>query len=304
MTTIDPRVAGADGGDGADRRVDEVVPARRRRFRLGVPGTIGAVLLGVFVFVALFAPWLAPYAADERPGLPFARPSDEFPLGTDDVGKDLWSLLLLGTRTSMVVGVGTALLAIAFGALVGAVAGLVRGWADTIAMRSVDVVLALPFLPLLIVASTFAGRSVTAQILLIAALTWARPARLVRSAVLEARTRGHVEVAEGMGATRTRLLWRHLSVGTAPILIPLFLRAAMAAILLEASLAFLGLGDPSRASWGTILYWANVRSAFLTDAWRWWVVPPGAAIALLVVSMGLVGVAIEARLNPARREQP
>jgi peptide/nickel transport system permease protein len=293
MTLLDGSVAGA-------------TPAPRRRFRLGlgIAGTIGAVLLAVFVFVAVFAPWLAPYDADERPGAPFARPSDAFPLGTDDVGKDLWSLLLLGTRTSLVVGVGTALLAIAVGALVGALAGLLGGWVDTAAMRSVDVVLALPFLPLLIVASTFAGRTVTAQILLIAALTWARPARLVRSAVLEARTRGHVEVAEGMGASRTRLLWRHLSVGTAPILIPLFLRAAMGAILLEASLAFLGLGDPSRASWGTILYWANVRSAFLTDAWRWWVVPPGAAIALLVVSMGLVGVAIEARLNPARREQP
>lgn len=291
---------------GTDGIADDMTPTPRRRVRLGlgVPGTIGAIILTTFVFVAVFAPLLAPYDADERPGTPFDRPSEQFPLGTDDVGKDLWSLLLLGTRTSMVVGVGTAVMAIAFGAVVGAIAGLLGGWVDTVAMRSVDVVLALPFLPLLIVASTFAGRSVTAQILLIAALTWARPARLVRSAVLEARTRGHVEVAEGMGATRTRLLWRHLSVGTAPIMIPLFLRAAMGAILLEASLAFLGLGDPARASWGTILYWANVRSAFLTDAWRWWVLPPGAAIALLVVSMGLVGVAIEARLNPARREQP
>ena len=261
---------------------------------------IGGVLLAGFVAVAVLGPVLAPYGATERPGAPFERPSTMFRLGTDDVGKDLLSQLILGTRSSLVVGVGTAALAIGFGALVGSVAGLRSGWVDGLAMRTVDVVLALPFLPLLIIASAFSGGGLVAQILLIAALTWARPARLIRSSVLEARSRGHVEVAEGMGATRWRILWRHLSIGAAPLLIPLFLRAAMSAILLEATLAFLGLGDPSRASWGTMLFWANVRSAVLTDAWLWWVVPPGLAIALLIVSMGLVGVAAEERLDPSR----
>jgi len=276
---------------------------RMRRLGLGGVGSVGAVLLSIFVAAAVFAPWVAPFGPSERSGTPFDRPSSTHLLGTDDVGKDLWSLLLHGTRTSLVIGIATALLAIGVGAAVGSTAGLVRGWTDTLLMRLVDIVLALPFLPLLIVASTFAGRAVATQVVLIAALTWARPARLIRSATLEARTRGHVEVAEGMGATRWRLLWRHLSVGAAPLLIPLFLRAAMGAILLEASLSFLGLGDPSRASWGTTLYWANVRSAFLTDAWRWWVVPPGVAISALVVSFGLLGVAIERRLNPSSVER-
>jgi peptide/nickel transport system permease protein len=273
--------------------------ARRRRWPFGVAGTVGLALFTMFVGVAVTAPLIAPFGPSERPGIPFGRPDSTHLLGTDDVGKDLWSLLLWGARTSLVIGLGTAVLAVGFGAVVGAVAGSRRGWTDVVLMRFVDVMLALPFLPLLIVASTFAGRGITTQIVLIAALTWARPARLIRAAVLEARSRGHVEVAEGMGATRTRLLWRHLSVGAAPLLIPLFLRAAMGAILLEASLAFLGLGDPTRASWGTTLYWANARSAFLTDAWRWWVVPPGLAISLLVVSLGLIGVAIERRINPA-----
>lgn len=278
-------------------------PGRLRRIGrdLGVIGAVGAVLLSAFVFIAIAAPWLSPYDPSVRSGTPFERPSNSHLLGTDDVGKDLLSQLITGTRTSLIVGLGTAALAVGVGTLIGALAGLVRGWVDTLSMRLVDVVLALPFLPLLIVASTFAGRGITTQIALIAALTWARPARLIRSATLEARSRGHVEVAEGMGASRWRLLWRHLSVGAAPLVIPLFLRAAMGAILLEASLAFLGLGDPSRASWGSMLYWANVRSAFLTDAWRWWVVPPGLAIALLVVSFGLVGVAIEKKLNPEGR---
>lgn len=285
-------------GTGGDEWSGGQGPARRR---LGVIGIVGVALLSLFVVVAAAAPWISPYGPTERSGVPFGRPSIDHVLGTDDVGKDLLSLLLHGTRTSLVIGVGTAMLAVGFGALIGSTAGLVRGWVDAVLMRFVDVVLALPFLPLLIVASTFAGRGVMTQVVLIAALTWARPARLLRSATLEARSRGHVEVAEGMGASRWHLLWRHLSVGAAPLIIPLFLRAAMGAILLEASLAFLGLGDPSRASWGTTLYWANVRSAFLTDAWRWWVVPPGLAIALLVVSFGLVGVALERGLNPEGR---
>ncbi|MEM8903321.1 MAG: ABC transporter permease [Actinomycetota bacterium] len=269
---------------------------RRRPHR--VIGIVGGVTLGAFVVVAVIGPWIAPYTADERPTVPFSRPSADHWLGTDDVGHDIFSLLILGTRSSLLVGLLTAALALAIGSLVGALAGARRGWTDIVAMRTVDVVLALPFIPLLIVAATFAGRGLVTQVVLIAALTWARPARLIRSAVFEARSRGHVEVAEGMGASRWRLLWRHLSVGAALLVVPLFVRAAMTAILLEATLAFLGLGDPGRPSWGTLLYWANVRSAFLTDAWLWWVVPPGAAIALLVVSLGLVGVAAENRLAP------
>lgn len=275
---------------------------RRLHHEWRIPGLFGLVGLAVFVFVAIFGMWLAPFGAGERPGIPFSPPGDGFVLGTDDVGKDLWSQLLLGTRTSLIVGLGTAVLAISFGALIGAIAGLARGMIDTICMRCVDLVLTIPFLPLLIVASTFAGRSVLAQVLIIASLAWARPARLVRSGVLEARSHGHVEVAEAMGASRFRLLWRHLSVGVTPLLIPLFIRAAMGAILLEASLAFLGLGDPGRASWGSMLYWANSRSVYLTPAWKWWVVPPGVAISMLIVCLGLVGVGLEHKLNPERRE--
>lgn len=102
-----------------------------------------------------------------------------------------------------------------------------------------------------------------------------------------------------MGAGPLRVAARHLSHYVAPLLIPLFLRAAMIAILLEASLAFLGLGDPSRTSWGTILYYANARGAFLSRAWVWWVLPPGLAISLLVVGLGLLGLAVEERLNPS-----
>jgi ABC-type dipeptide/oligopeptide/nickel transport system permease subunit len=270
-----------------------------RLVRLGPAGWVGAALLLGFLLVVIGGDVLAPHPAGARPGVPYARPGTGHLLGTDDVGRDLYSLLVLGARTSLAIGLGVAALSTLIGAAVGGVAGLSRGWVDTVLMRLVDVVLSLPFLPLLIVVAAFAGRGIGTQVVLIAALTWARPARIIRAAVLAARGSGHVEVAEGMGATRTRVLLRHASFTVAPLLIPVFVRAGMGAILLEASLAFLGLGDPSRASWGTTLYWANVRGAFLSDAWLWWVLPPGLAIAGLVVALGLVGVAVEERLNPS-----
>lgn len=267
--------------------------------RAGPAALVGVTIVVGFLVIVIAGDWLAPFTATERVGIPFQRPDAVHRLGTDDVGRDLYSQLLLGARTSLAIGAGVAVLSITLGTLVGGLAGVLRGAVDTVAMRTVDVVLALPFLPLLVVAAAFLGRGLTTQILLISALTWARPARLIRAAVLSASGRGHVHAATTMGAGTWWLLTRHLSYSVAPLLVPLVVRAAMGAILLEASLSFLGLGDPQRASWGTMLYWANVRAAVLTDAWLWWVIPPGLAIATMVVGLGLIGLAWEERLNPA-----
>ncbi|MGH9182252.1 MAG: ABC transporter permease [Acidimicrobiales bacterium] len=272
------------------------MPPRRR---LGAAATIGLALVGLFVAVALSAPVLAPYDPAARPGPPNAPPSGAHLLGTDDVGHDIWSHLILGTRASVVIGLASAALATALGAVLGAAAGYSRGWVDALVSRSVDVSLALPTLPLLVVLAAFLGRSLFLQILVIAALAWARPARIIRAQVMGALTRGHVQAAEVMGAQAGWILTRHVSYYTVPLLIPLFVRVAMIAVVLEASLAFLGLGDPSRISWGTMLFWANSRGAFLGEQWLWWVLPPGVAIATLVVAFALVGVAIEDRVNPS-----
>lgn len=267
--------------------------------RLGVPATLGLALVVCFLLTAAAAPLLTPYDPTARPGPTNAVPSLAHPLGTDDVGHDLLSQLLFGTRTSLLIGLGAAAAATALGATLGAVAGYRGGATDSLIGRTVDVTLALPTLPLLVVLAAFLGRSLPLQIAIIAGLAWARPARIVRAQVLSARTRGHVEAARAMGAGAPWVLTRHVSYYVAPLLIPVFVRVAMIAVLLEASLAFLGLGDPSRTSWGTMLFWANARGAFLGDQWLWWVLPPGVAIAGLVVGLALVGVAIEERVNPS-----
>lgn len=265
---------------------------------LGAAGCTGVALLGGYTLVAVFAELLAPFDARQRVGLPYQPPSGSHPLGTDDVGRDLASILVVGTRSALVTGLGVAVAVTLLAATVGALAGMSRGWPGAVLMRLADLVMVLPFLPLLILAASFLGRGLLLQIGLLAALTWPRPARVIRAQVLAARSRGHVEAAQAMGAGPARLLLRHLSYAVVPVLIPLFVRAAMTAILVQAALAFLGLGDPLQSSWGTTLYWANVRNVFLTDGWLWWVLPPGLAIAGLVVALGLIGIAIEDRLNP------
>lgn len=198
----------------------------------------------------------------------------------------------------MLVGVFAAVVATVFGTLVGLVAGVARGAVDVVLMRLVDIMLTLPFVPLVIVLSAFAGPGFESTVLVIGFLMWARTARVLRSQVLSARERGPATAARAMGAGTIHVLWHHVLPPVFPLVIPEMVRAVNAAILLESSLAFLGLGDPTRLSWGSILYHANARSAFLTDAWLWWELPPGLCIGGTVLGFVLFGYTIDSRLRP------
>jgi peptide/nickel transport system permease protein len=265
-----------------------VSSARRRRLaRVG-----GGVLL-IMAAIALLAPLLAPHDPSATSGPSFAAPSLEHPLGTNDVGQDIFSELLYGARNSLAVGAIAALIAVSLGLLVGVAAGLGGGLADATLMRGVDVVLALPFLPLMIVLGAYFGGGAVAQVLVIGGLLWAVPAREVRAQVLTLRERGPARAAVAMGATRRHVVRWHLLAALTPMAASQLVRAASGAILLEAALAFLGLGDPIAKSWGTMLHFAQVQGAFLSDAWLWWVLPPGLAIASAVVSLALVATAID-----------
>jgi peptide/nickel transport system ATP-binding protein/peptide/nickel transport system permease protein len=266
-------------------------------------GTVAAGLgiLGALVLVAVAAPLLAPYDPTERAGRPFAAPSVAHLLGTNDVGHDLLSELVYGARVSLLVGLTAALAATVVGAAVGVTAGYARGRLDPLLMRLVDVVLALPALPLTIVIGVFAGPGLGTQILVIAAVMWAGVARELRAQVLSLRERDHILALRAMGAGPWYVVPRHLLPAVAPLVVPQFVLATKTAILLEASLAFLGLGDITAKSWGTMLSLAHARSAFLTDAWLWWVLPPGLAIALTVLAFALLGHAFEERARPALR---
>lgn len=264
-------------------------------------GRIGAAILLLFVVAAIFAPILAPYDPALRTAQPFAAPSFAHPLGANDVGQDILSELIFASRLSLTVGFVTACLATVLGVTVGVVGGYLRGPVDGVLMRGVDVILSLPFLPLMIVLAAFLGQNTTNLILVIGFLIWARPARLIRSQVLSVRESGHVQAARAMGATHGYVMVRQILPRVTPLVAAQFVRTANVSIMLEASLAFLGLSDPFQKSWGAILFYANARSAFLADAWLWWVLPPGLCIAAVVVSFAFLGYALEERIDPRLR---
>lgn len=263
-----------------------------------VIGRIGAGLIALLVLVAVFAPVVARHSPTVASGLPFRPPSAGHPLGTDDVGRDLFAQLVYGARVSLLIGAFSALVAVIVGLAVALVAGYYRGPLETVLMRIVDLTLAFPFLVLVIVLAAFFGRSLTTTVLVIAAVAWARPARVLRSQVLKVREFDHVTAARAMGASPWRIISRHVLPRISPLAVAQFVRIANVSVLIEASLSFLGLGDPNRVSWGTTLFFANSRNAFLTDAWKWWIVPPGVALTLAVVGFAFLGYAIEQWADP------
>lgn len=270
--------------------------------RLSGPGVFGAALLAIVGGAALLAPLLAPYDPSLQVAVPFAAPSWSHPLGTNDVGQDLLSELMYGARVSLLIGAMAALMATVVGTTVGLLAGFFRGTVEAVLMRSVDVLLALPFLPLVIVVGVYVGPGLVTEVVVIGAVIWARAAREIRSQVLSLCEQGYVEAARAMGAPARYLLRRHLVPAVVPLVIPQLVRAANSAILLDASLSFLGLGDPTAKSWGMTLYYANARSAFLTDAWLWWVLPPGVCLAAVGLGLALVGHALEEWAQPRRQK--
>lgn len=271
--------------------------------RDSAPGRAGTVILLALAAVAVFAPVLAPYDPTDRVAAPFSSPSRAHVLGTNDIGQDILSELVFGARISLGIALLVATVATALATVIGLVAGYLGGWVSALAMRFVDVVLVLPFLPLMLLVAALFGAGVWTQVLVIGLLLWARPARVLRAAALSVRTAGHIEAATWMGGTRPYIIRRHVLPRITPIVVAEFVRAANIAILLEAALAFLGLGDPVAKSWGTMLHYAHARAAFLTGAWRYWVLPAGACIALAVLGFALVGFALEQGTDPRLRKR-
>jgi ABC-type dipeptide/oligopeptide/nickel transport system permease subunit len=261
-------------------------------------GLTGFVMALALLLTAVFAEQLSPFDPTQRVATPFLAPSATHPLGTNDIGQDLLSELIHGARISLTIGVVAALVSLLIGTTVGVLAGFYPRRLGRILMRGVDLLLVLPFLPLLIVFAAYLGRSLLTTILVIGLLSWAGAARVIRAHVLSLTERDYVLAARSMGATDIHIMLRHVLPRVLLLAIGVFVQATSGAILLEASLSFLGLGDPVQKSWGTMLYWAQVRGAFLTPAWLWWVLPPGLLIATASLAFALMGFALEQRINP------
>jgi len=263
-------------------------------------GLIGGLILLVFVILAVGAPLFAPFSTTTASGGVFAPPSARHWLGTNDGGIDMLSLLIQGGRISMLVGFAAALVAAIPGALVGILSGYFGGAVDTVLMRITDFFLVIPVIPVMIVIAAVWGPSLLHLIIAIGVLLWTSTARVLRAQVKTLRQRTFVRRAVNLGASRTRVMTRHILPHVAPLLIAQTVVTMALAIFYETALAFLGLGDPTAVSWGTIIEDAFLRTAISTGAW-WAIVPPGLCVALVVISAYLVGQSIEEGLNPRLR---
>ena len=270
---------------------------KRTTLRLArVVGWAGSFGLALLLVLAFFPNVVAPYDATERVALPLQKPNAENRLGTNDLGQDLLSELIAGTRASLFTGLIVAAIAVSFGTIVGLLSGYLGGWVDSLLMRLTDLILVLPFLPLVILISVYLGPSQKNIIIVLAIFFWAGPARLIRARVLSTRVDTYIEAARALGANPFQIMAGHLWSSVRPLALVQVVLVASASILAESSLSFLGLGDPSGKSWGTMLYFARASGAFLSAAWKWWVLPAGLMIMLTVLSLGLIGYSLEQRM--------
>jgi len=268
----------------------------------------GAIIYVVLILVALAAPLIAPYGelevVQDEVGIWLSnqKPSEQFRLGTTNLGRDIFSQLIFGTRSALLVGFSAAVAVALIGTLVGLVSGYFGGWIDTVLMRLTDIAFGIPFLPLIIILVAFLKPSIWNIVLAMAGLLWRDSARVIRAQVLLVKEKAFVQAARVSGASDLRIMFLHV----APSILPLtFLYGSLAvgwAILTEASVTFLGFGDPNTVSWGYMLQDAFVSQAMSRGA-TYWIVPPGVCIMLAVMAGFFIGRGFEEVLFPQLRRQ-
>jgi peptide/nickel transport system permease protein len=258
---------------------------------------IGALILVLVIVLALLAPLIAPYGEHEQAGQVFQHPSTKHWLGLDDGGVDMLSLLIQGSRVSLVVGFAAALVAMLIGGSVGVLSGFFGGKVDIILMRITDYFLVIPDIPLMIVAAAVFGRSLRNIILIIGIIYWTSTARLIRAQVKSVRERVYVKRARALGARNGRLVGKHVLPQVAPLLIANTVLMVALAIFAETYITFLGLGDPSQISWGRLIENAFKGDAVLNRAW-WAIIPPGVCVTLVILGCTMIGQSMEDALNP------
>jgi peptide/nickel transport system permease protein len=288
-----------------------IVRARRRRafarawaeYRRNPTGMIGLAILVLFIAVALLTPLFIPASeldVTKATGVPFSPPSAEYPFGTDESGRSVLALTLWGSRVSLLVGFLATVISVLIGSVVGIVAGHYGRWTDSVLMRVTDWFLVIPFLPLAIVLATVLGPSLANIAFVIGITSWPGTARIVRAQALAVTARPYIDRARALGASDWHLITRHILPNTVPLIFANTVLIVAVAILSETTLAFLGLGDPLRVSWGSMLDAAFSHGAASIGAW-WYLVPPGVAILLVVLAFTMCGQALESVLNPRLR---
>jgi peptide/nickel transport system permease protein len=250
-------------------------------YRNSKPGLLGIALLLSFILTAVFAPFISPYDPYVRVDRPF--------------------------RVSLTIGFMAALFTVVIGTLVGVVSGFLGGSVDEVLMRFTDVIMILPNIPLLILLMAIFGRqSYFIMILAISITGWTGTARMVRSSTISIKERTYVEASKAIGAGEGHIILKHILPNVSPLIIATMIYQVAGAMMSEAGLSFLGLGDPGHKSWGMVLHYAQTNGGWYANqgypAW-WWIIPPGLLIALTIASLVLIGQTMEEIINPRLRRR-
>jgi len=265
-------------------------------------GMLGLFFILAFIALAVVAPWLAPYDPRGLVGTPFQPPTSGHLLGTDQLGRDIYSQLIWGSRISLLVGLLASAFSVAIGTAIGLMSGYYRGPPDSILMRITDLFITLPNLPFMLILAALIGRSVWNIIFVIAVTGWTGTARMVRSQTLSIKERPYIEAARSVGARDGHILVRHILPNVLPLVFANAIVGIVDAILAESGLSFLGLGDPTNPSWGLILKYANEAGALATGRW-WFIIPPGVCIMLVAIGFAFSSYSLDQILNPRLRKR-
>jgi len=267
----------------------------------------GMIIIIIFILIAIFGDSLAPFDVEEmhrdaEGEIKKAQPpSSEHWFGTTNYGRDVYSQVIQGTRTAIIVGGLAAILVTVVGSTIGIVSGYFGGWVDSLLMRIVDIFYAIPFVPFVIVLVALLKPSLWNVILAVSLLSWRTVARIVRSQVLSVSQRPFIKAARVAGAGPGRIMALYILPNVVPIALLEMAFMVNYAITAEASIAFLGFGDPDVTSWGQIIHYAFING-YSREAW-WWIAPPGIAIILLLVAIFFVARALEEVVNPRLRKR-
>ncbi|MDY0266929.1 MAG: ABC transporter permease [Methanimicrococcus sp.] len=267
--------------------------------KFSAEGKIGIFGLICILLMAALAPLITLYPPQKITGDSLEAPGTAHILGTDELGMDIWSQICYGARMSLLIGLAVAFISGFGGGAVGILAGYMGGFVDLALMRVIDVTMALPSFPLLIVISAFLGPSVFNVIFILVLFSWAKPARIARSQTLSIKKNNYIVAARNYGAKPFYILRRHIFPEVLPVLFILVIGISSHAIIAEAGLAFLGLGDPTSKSWGMMLNNAtSFKSIYFTPYWQWWLLPPLFMLIGLLLCLAFIGRDMERIFDP------
>ncbi len=266
---------------------------------------VGIIIIIFFGLMAIFGPILMPFKTTsmaESRDLIFNPPSSEHLLGTDNLGRDVLAYLVNGSRNSLFVGLAATLISMALGTLIGVASGYMGGWVDMLLMRITDFFLVLPWLPFCMVLAAILGNSIWNIILVIGLTGWAGIARIIRAQTLSVKEQQFVERMRSVGAKNGYIMLKHVLPNVFPLVFSEAVLIISTSILTETSLAFLGLGDPTNPSWGTMLNDAYATDSMSIGAW-WYFITPGICVILVALGFTLTGYAFDEILNPKLKKR-